>query len=581
MNDLQTFANGDTNYISKHNANYANIKSAVEALEANMAAQVAAASGPGSAFDALFGPTSAIIGAESYAATGSGETLTVAAGFAWKPSLPKVVRNPAPATLLFAGLAVGTYYIYADQTGAPVRNSTAGVEDLYSVVWTGSSFGDITRLAPVVWGAADDFAAQDSTALGQTFAKLDDRLEAGEAASAAGALARTWQTGRLSKDVSGGADVTLTDVEANNTLLNLTGTLTANINVIVPLGTAPRLWVVTNNTTGAYTVTVKGATGAGIAVAQAGEALLSQDGTNVFLAGGGGSGAVKSINTKTPDGSGAVTLTASDVGAVATSALGAAGGAASLDGSGKLPTSQLPNLAIIDFLGTVADQTAMLALSGQKGDWCARSDTSTVYVITSSDPTQISSWTALSYPTGTGGTVTSVSLTTPGLLFNVSGSPVTGSGTLGMTLKTQVKNTFLAGPTTGADATPTMRALVAADMAALLAAVNVFTKNQCIATVSLGSGVSPAIDASLSNNFKITLTANNTLVNPTNLTEGMTLNFAITQDATGSRTLSYGSLYKFPGGTAPTLSTAANAKDFMSCYYDGSILLCQMNKGYA
>lgn len=114
-----------------------------------------------------------------------------------------------------------------------------------------------------------------------------------------------------------------------------------------------------------------------------------------------------------------------------------------------------------------------------------------------------------------------------------------------------------------------------------LSAVNVFTKNQSVASVSLGSGVSPAIDAALSNNFKITLGANNTLVNPTNLTEGMVLNFAIDQDATGGRTLTYGSLYKFPGGTVPTLSTAANAKDFMSCYYDGSILRCQMNKGFA
>jgi hypothetical protein len=66
----------------------------------------------------------------------------------------------------------------------------------------------------------------------------------------------------------------------------------------------------------------------------------------------------------------------------------------------------------------------------------------------------------------TGGTVTSVGLTTPGLLFDVTGSPVTGSGTLAFALKTQVKNTFLAGPATGADTAPTMRPLVAADLPA-------------------------------------------------------------------------------------------------------------------
>jgi len=35
----------------------------------------------------------------------------------------------------------------------------------------------------------------------------------------------------------------------------------------------------------------------------------------------------------------------------------------------------------------------------------------------------------------------------------------------------------------------------------------------------------------------------------------------IVQDGTGSRTLSFGSQYDFAGGTAPTLSTGANAVD--------------------
>ena len=35
----------------------------------------------------------------------------------------------------------------------------------------------------------------------------------------------------------------------------------------------------------------------------------------------------------------------------------------------------------------------------------------------------------------------------------------------------------------------------------------------------------------------------------------------LVQDATGSRTLSFGSYWDFSGGTAPTLSTTANAVD--------------------
>ena len=65
---------------------------------------------------------------------------------------------------------------------------------------------------------------------------------------------------------------------------------------------------------------------------------------------------------------------------------------------------------------------------------------------------------------GTGnGTVTSVGLSLPGL-FSVSGSPVTDSGTLTAALATQAAGRVLAGPTTGADAAPTFRALVAGDL---------------------------------------------------------------------------------------------------------------------
>ena len=46
----------------------------------------------------------------------------------------------------------------------------------------------------------------------------------------------------------------------------------------------------------------------------------------------------------------------------------------------------------------------------------------------------------------------------------------------------------------------------------------------------------------------------------------------VKQDGTGSRTLSYGSEYKFPGGTAPTLSTGANDVDVLCFVSDGTNL---------
>jgi hypothetical protein len=64
------------------------------------------------------------------------------------------------------------------------------------------------------------------------------------------------------------------------------------------------------------------------------------------------------------------------------------------------------------------------------------------------------------------GTVTSVGLSLP-TQFTVTNSPVTSSGTLTAAWNTQTANYVLAGPTTGAAAVPTFRALVAGDVPAL------------------------------------------------------------------------------------------------------------------
>jgi formylglycine-generating enzyme required for sulfatase activity len=77
---------------------------------------------------------------------------------------------------------------------------------------------------------------------------------------------------------------------------------------------------------------------------------------------------------------------------------GTANGIATLDANAKLTASQLPSIAISDFLGNVDNENEMLAKDGQKGDWVIRDDQSKVYVITGDTPSVASSWTALQYP---------------------------------------------------------------------------------------------------------------------------------------------------------------------------------------
>ena len=80
-----------------------------------------------------------------------------------------------------------------------------------------------------------------------------------------------------------------------------------------------------------------------------------------------------------------------------------------------------------------------------------------------------------------------------------------------------------------------------------------------ITALTDGATITP--DLTVSANLSVTLGGNRTLANPSALTAGQSGSIFITQDATGSRTLAFGSYWDFASGTAPTLTTTANAVD--------------------
>ena len=101
-----------------------------------------------------------------------------------------------------------------------------------------------------------------------------------------------------------------------------------------------------------------------------------------------------------------------------------------------------------------------------------------------------------------------------------------------------------------------------------------FSKAQrgSITTTNATTGGVITLDMANNNYFKLSDNAGNgtlgsdnsgvyTLANPSNVTAGQSGSIFITQDGTGSRTLSYGTHFDFPSGTAPTLTTTASATD--------------------
>jgi hypothetical protein len=97
-----------------------------------------------------------------------------------------------------------------------------------------------------------------------------------------------------------------------------------------------------------------------------------------------------------------------------------------------------------------------------------------------------------------------------------------------------------------------------------------FTAAQRGAYVTLTDTATIATDLSLGNQFQVTLGGNRTLGAPTNVVAGQSGVIRVVQDGSGGRTLAYNSVFKFPGGTAPTLTTTANAVDLLAYHVEST-----------
>lgn len=91
------------------------------------------------------------------------------------------------------------------------------------------------------------------------------------------------------------------------------------------------------------------------------------------------------------------------------------------------------------------------------------------------------------------------------------------------------------------------------------------------------------INCCASNVFRHVLTQNVTFLSPNNPISGQVINIILKQGGAGSYTVTWPSNFKFPAGTAPTLSTAVGAKDVLTCQYDSADLewCCQLTNAFA
>lgn len=107
-------------------------------------------------------------------------------------------------------------------------------------------------------------------------------------------------------------------------------------------------------------------------------------------------------------------------------------------------------------------------------------------------------------------------------------------------------------------------------LTALRGTVNGWTKQQYFVQQTLSDAATITWDADTQQAATVTLGGNRTLGAPSNLHAGSTYTLIVKQDATGTRTLAYNGVYKWVGGSAPTLSTAANSIDILTFLTDGT-----------
>lgn len=171
------------------------------------------------------------------------------------------------------------------------------------------------------------------------------------------------------------------------------------------------------------------------------------------------------------------------------------------------------------------------------------------------------------------------------VLSALAGS-VLGATTIvvGITPITAVSHQFLTAMSAAGvftQAQPASTDLSDASGLAYLATSQSFTKGQAVTVVADGTqsaGGTLTMDFSAGNYHSATFGAGNlTIANPSNIKSGECGFLALTQDATGSRTATWGTDWKWAGGTAPTLTTAANAVDLITwCAADTSTLAAQL-----
>jgi hypothetical protein len=92
------------------------------------------------------------------------------------------------------------------------------------------------------------------------------------------------------------------------------------------------------------------------------------------------------------------------------------------------------------------------------------------------------------------------------------------------------------------------------------------------AVVELAAGATISVNAAQGNDFRVTLTGDSAIGNPSGSVDGQRITFHITQSSGGSNTVTWGGAYSFgSAGGPPKLSTSGSATDVVGFIYNAAL----------
>lgn len=345
----------------------------------------------------------------------------------------------------------------------------------------------------------------------------------------------------LEQAICGVANVAMTDAnytlttangvsdEARNMVITMTGALTATRNVVCP--SSDKFYIVRNNTTGGQSIVFKTSAGTGVTITNGATAIVYCDSTNVLSV----SPIINNSNwsgTPLALGNGGTGQALSDPGADRI---------LFWDDSGSAITWLAPSTGL-----AISSTNISLSFLGLE----TLTDPNADRIMFWDDSAGSLAWLTAS---------TGLTITTTSIAVNSASTSQAGIAQWATSAQWRANTSSL-----------------------------VLTTDQvwsAMSEVTLTDASSISWNMASGFDFVVTLGGNRTMGAPTNVKVGQKGRLRVVQDATGSRTINWASagVFVFNAGTAPTLSTAANAKDvlYYDCIASGVILITMAAKGYS